>query len=89
METDQALIAGEDDYHVVFTPDSVTYAGYTGMVPVEGFAGKDLTVHVDVEKTKLDFSNVNFGNTRVFVNSDAEEGTPITVYKTGLPSDVE
>ena len=86
--TDQALTAGEYDYHVVFTPDSVTYAGYTGMAPVGGFAGEDLTVHVDVEKTKLDFSNVNFGNTRVFVNSDAEEGTPITVHKTGLPSDV-
>ena len=43
---------------------------------------------VDVNKAELDFSDVNFGPTRVFVTSTASEGTPITVYRGSLPEDV-
>ena len=73
---------------VVFTPDNVKYAGYTGMGAVSGFGGVELTLKVDVNKAELDFSDVNFGNTRVFVDSTASEGTPITVYRGSLPEDV-
>ncbi len=47
-----------------------------------------MTLEVNVSKAKLDFSDVNFGNTRVFVDSTASEGTPITVYRGSLPDDV-
>lgn len=83
------LTAGTHDLHVVFTPDSVKYAGYTGIGPVDSFKGTNLTVRVIVGKDILDFSNVNFENTRVFVNPDATDPSPITVRTTGLPEDVK
>ena len=58
------------------------------MGAVSGFGGVELTLKVDVNKAELDFSDVNFGNTRVFVDSTASEGTPITVYRGSLPEDV-
>ena len=39
------------------------------MGAVSGFGGVELTLKVDVNKAELDFSDVNFGNTRVFVDS--------------------
>ena len=88
VDEDKELTTEVQSVPVVFTPDSVTYAGYTGMGAVSGFGGVELTLKVDVNKAELDFSDVNFGNTRVFVNSTASEGTPITVYRGSLPEDV-
>lgn len=85
---DKELTTTITSVKVVFTPDLVTYAGYTGMGAVSGFSGVELTLKVDVNKAELDFSDVNFGNTRVFVDSTASEGTPITVYRGSLPEDV-
>lgn len=85
---DEELTTDVTSVKVVFTPDNVKYAGYTGMGAVSGFGGVELTLKVDVNKAELDFSDVNFGNTRVFVDSTASEGTPITVYRGSLPEDV-
>ncbi len=85
---DEELTTQVTSVKVVFTPDPVTYAGYTGMREVSGFGDVELTLKVDVNKAELDFSDVNFGNTRVFVDSTASEGTPITVYRGSLPEDV-
>lgn len=85
---DKELTTTITSVKVVFTPGLMTYAGYTGMGAVSGFGGVELTLKVDVNKAELDFSDVNFGNTRVFVNSTASEGTPITVYRGSLPEDV-
>ncbi len=89
VDEDAPLTTDVTSVKVVFTPDSMTYAGYTGMGAVSGFGGVELTLKVDVNKAELDFSDVNFGNTRVFVNSTASEGTPITVYRNSLPEDVK
>lgn len=88
VDEDAPLTTDVTSVKVVFTPDLVTYAGYTGMGAVSGFSGVELTLKVDVNKAELDFSDVNFGNTRVFVDSTASEGTPITVYRGSLPEDV-
>ena len=74
--------------HVKFTPDPVKYVDYTNVGAVDGFGGTDLTLAVNAELAKLDFSAVNFGNSQVFVNPDATEGSPIQVYPAGLPADV-
>ena len=83
-----SLTAGIIDIPVRFIPDPVTYMEHTGIGPVEGYEGQNLNIRVNVAKAKLDFSNVNFGNARVFVDSNATEGTPISVYAPSLPSDV-
>lgn len=83
-----ALTTDTKSVRVVFTPDEVKYANYTNVGAVSEFNNADLTLEVNVSKAKLDFSDVNFGNTRVFVDSTASEGTPITVYRGSLPDDV-
>ena len=83
-----ALTTDTKSVRVVFTPDEVKYADYTNVGAVSEFNNADLTLEVNVSKAKLDFSDVNFGNTRVFVDSTASEGTPITVYRGSLPDDV-
>lgn len=85
---DAALTTDTKSVRVVFTPDEVKYADYTNVGAVSEFNNADLTLEVNVSKAKLDFSDVNFGNTRVFVDSTASEGTPITVYRGSLPDDV-
>lgn len=73
---------------VVFTPDLVTYAGYTGMGAVSGFEETPLTLQVNVSKAKLDFSSVRFNGCVVDVNPETGGISPIEVVKAGLPEDV-
>ena len=56
VDEDKELTTEVQSVPVVFTPDSVTYAGYTGMGAVSGFGGVELTLKVDVNKAELDFS---------------------------------
>lgn len=89
VDEDKELTTEVQSVPVVFTPDSVTYAGYTGVDAVSEFEETSLTLQVNVSKATLDFSGVSFGNTRVFVNSEDTDGTPITVYRNSLPEDVK
>ncbi len=73
---------------VVFTPDPMTYAGYTGMGAVSGFEETPLTLQVNVSKAKLDFSSVRFNGCVVDVNPETGGISPIEVVKAGLPEDV-
>ncbi len=44
VNEDELLEIGDTSVHVVYTPDDVAYAGYTGMAPVDRFTGTDLTL---------------------------------------------
>ena len=77
VNTSENLTAGTKDYPVTFTPNNVTYAGYTGMAAVSSFDGKDLKIEVSTDRAELDFTNVRFGGTLAFIN--AERPTPVTV----------
>ena len=82
------ITADDTTVHVEFVPDSVKYAGYTGVEAVDAFGGQDLTLALEVEKAKLDFSGVSFMGTRVFVDTGNPTGSPITVQRGSLPEDV-
>lgn len=89
VNEDELLEIGDKSVHVVYTPDDVAYAGYTGMGPVDNFDGADLVLQINVSKTKLDFSSVRFGNCLVGINPGEEETVPITIERGNLPEDVE
>lgn len=89
VNEDELLEIGDTSVHVVYTPDDVAYAGYTGMAPVDSFTGTDLTLQINVSKAKLDFSSVRFGNCLVGINPGEEETVPITIERGNLPEDVE
>ena len=89
VDRDELLEIGDKSVHVVYTPDDVAYAGYTGMGPVNNFDGADLVLQINVSKTKLDFSSVRFGNCLVGINPGEEETVPITIERGNLPEDVE
>ena len=89
VDRDELLEIGDKSVHVVYTPDDVAYAGYTGMGPVDNFDGADLVLQINVSKTKLDFSSVRFGNCLVGINPGEEETVPITIERGNLPEDVE
>lgn len=86
VDPDALLTTGVTAVPVVFTPSAVTYAGYTGMGPVE-----KLTLAVQVEKAVLDFSGVRFGDCIADVDPEAAPGTAapgIQISAAGLPDDV-
>ena len=89
VNEDELLEIGDTSVHVVYTPDDVAYAGYTGMAPVDSFNGTDLVLQINVSKTKLDFSSVRFGNCLVGINPGEEDNVPITIERGNLPEDVE
>ena len=86
VDRDALLTTSVTTVPVVFTPNFVTYAGYTGMGPVD-----NLTLAIQVEKAVLDFSGVRFENCIADVNPEADPGTAapgIQVSAAGLPDDV-
>lgn len=89
VNEDELLEIGDTSVNVVYTPDDVAYAGYTGMAPVDSFTGTDLTLQINVSKAKLDFSSVRFGNCLVGINPGEEETVPITIERGNLPEDVK
>ena len=89
VDRDELLEIGDTSVHVVYTPNTTTYAGYTGMGPVDSFDGTDLVLQINVSKTKLDFSSVRFGNCLVGINPGENETVPIEIEKNNLPDDVQ
>ena len=59
VDEDKELTTEVQSVPVVFTPDSVTYAGYTGVDAVSEFEETSLTLQVNVSKATLDFSGVS------------------------------
>lgn len=76
------LEAGERSYRYTLTPNSTRVPE----TPISEWDSQPLTIKVNVERTVLDFSNVYFGGTQVYVDSENPSLRPITV--SGVPEEV-